>query len=217
MRTRVKAPHLSGVHGWAADLAQYDPALAPLFRLLLDRVLVVDTVSSARKVITRLSGVKCVTVRGEIVTSVGIMRGGSMRQDEGGAIGKNRQIEDLAAEIIALRGHIQEIDRSREDLLRQLDAIDLKGFTDAVKMIEKEMNSVEMRIAQLEFEKKRAGDLIARNKELMEDLAAESADLEASIATENPVLEALRVEKGETERGLGAVTNELQALEMGME
>jgi chromosome segregation protein len=213
VQTRVRVPQLAGVHGWAADLAQYDRALAPLFRFLLDRVLVVDTVASARKITTRLSGVKCVTLRGEIVTSVGIVRGGSLRQDEGGTIGKNRQIEDLQAEIVAVRGHLQEIDRSRDNLLRQHDAIDLKGFTDAVKTIEKEMNSVEMRIAQLEFEKKRAGDLVGRNVELMTDLADEIAELEQSIAAESPALDARRLEKGEIERGLGAVANELQALE----
>ncbi len=213
VRARVRVPAIQGVHGWAADLAQYDAALAPLFRLLLDRVLIVESLEAARAASARLSGVRCVTLQGEVVTATGMVRGGSSRQDEGGSLGRDRQIEELQREIRALREHAQEIERNREDLLVQHDAIDLKGLTDEVKGLEREMNGVEMRIAQLEFEKKRAGDQIARNEELLGELAIETAELEAAVAAAAPALEAVRGERASLERMLGAVTSEQQALE----
>ncbi len=213
VRTRVRAPRLPGVHGWAADLAQYDRTLAPLFRLLLDRVLVVDDAAVARTVLARLSGVRCVTLRGEILTTVGVIRGGSVRQDEGGSIGKTQQIEDLNREIADHREEEKTIEASRAAVLRDHDAIDLKTLTDAVKAIEREMNGVEMRIAQLAFEKKRAEDSIARNSELIGALTDEAAGLEETIAADAPAIEQLRNEKSEIERNLGAVTSELQVLE----
>ena len=92
-----RLPSIPGVHGWALDLARFDEEFAPLFALLLDRVLVVEDQAAADSVAAMASGVRCVTLHGEIGTSVGIVRGGSMRQDEGGSIGKQHQIAGLQA------------------------------------------------------------------------------------------------------------------------
>jgi len=86
------------------------------------------------------------------------------------------------------------------------DAIDLKLLNDAVKGVEKEMNGIEMRIAQVAFEKKRAADIIARNQEEIQVLAAEVADLQSLIASDAPALAALGEEKTEAERATGAAT-----------
>ncbi len=92
---RISLPSIPGVLGWAADIAGFDPVYAPLFRYVLDRVLVVDTAETARQVGCGPVGVRCVTLEGEVLTGVGITRGGSRRIDEGGMIGKHEQIEDL--------------------------------------------------------------------------------------------------------------------------
>ena len=213
VRSRLRLPHMQGVLGWAADLARFDRSLAPLFRLLLDRVLIVDTFDTARAVSARFSGVRCVTLRGEVLTGIGLVRGGGLRQDEGGSIGKHQQIEELHREIAAHHEEVRALEQSRETLLTEHDAIDLRTLTETVKSIEKEMNGVEMRIAQLAFEKKRADDSIARNHELIGELVSEAEDLEGSITADAPALEALHRQKGDTERSLGAVASELQVLE----
>jgi chromosome segregation protein len=82
-----------------------------------------------------------------------------------------------------------------------------------VKGLEKEMSGVEMQMAQLQFEKKRAGDIITKNKEEIVALDAEVADLSREIAAGDPSLVALREEKTEVERNVGALSNEIEALE----
>ena len=211
--SRISIPPIPGVLGWAAELAGFEPALTPLFRFILDRVLVVDSVETARRVAEAVSGIRCVTLEGEVTTGVGITRGGSRRIDEGGMIGKHEQIEELQRGIVMTEGQLGQLAASREELLRRHDAIDLKQLTDAVKTIEKEMNGVEMRIAQVEFEKKRAVDLIARNTEVVEELTAESADVQQALGLDLPELESLRARQSEVERRTGAVSSELKSLE----
>jgi chromosome segregation protein len=75
------------------------------------------------------------------------------------------------------------------------------------------MNGIEMRIAQVAFEKKRAADIIARNREDIQGLASEVSELQSLIASDAPALAALGEEKVDAERAIGAATRELEVLE----
>ncbi len=212
--SRINAPRINGVFGWAAELAQYDQALAPLFGVLLDRVLIVDSMKTATKVAERMVGIRCVTLDGELVTGLGIRRGGSKRQDEGGTIGKQSQIEELQKENTGFESSLQELRSGIATIVEAHDGIDLKSYSDGVKSIEREMNAVEMKIAQLQFEKKRAEDIIARNKEEISSLTAEADNLSLEISVALPQLEKLSSEKTDVERRVGAATSEFDTLEL---
>jgi chromosome segregation protein len=211
--SRVSLPRVEGVLGWAIDLVSCRGELLPLVRLLLDRVLIVDGPATASAVAERMSGLRCVTTDGEIVSGVGVQRGGSRRLDEGGSIGKQQQLEELARSLAADEESLRAIGRDRDLLQGEHDAVDLKGLTDAVKEIEKEMTGVEMRIAQLEFEKKRAADSVARNTEAVAALSAEADELDAESAAAEPERARQAEERGDIDRSLGAGTQELQGLE----
>jgi chromosome segregation protein len=209
----LRLPNLPGVIGWAVDLAKFDANHKVLFAFILDRVLIVENRDTAAIVAQHMAGVRCVTLEGEIGTGIGIIKGGSRRQDEGGTIGKQAQMGQLASEIAALQNDLEGVRKLKDHIQAQHDSIDLKSFTDAVKSIEKEMNGVEMRMAQLQFEKKRAGDIITKNKEEIEALAAEVSALSGEIAGGEPALEEMRNEKTDVERNVGAISNEIEALE----
>jgi chromosome segregation protein len=196
---RVALPHIEGVHGWAIELAQFDQEYAPLFSLLLDRVVVVEDRDTARQVAAVTTGLRCVTLDGEIATSVGIVRGGSRRQDEGGTIGKQQQIEELQRTADLQVTRLRALGDEHAGILRDHDAIDLRAFTDAVKSVEKEMTAVEVRIAQLAFEKKRAEDMIAGNTEAIGRINTECEGLRQEIETMLPAIEAVKHEKEEVE------------------
>lgn len=213
INTRAQRPKIAGVLGWAVDLATYDPGYAPLFKLLLDRVLVVENRDAAAQVSRQVAGVRCVTLDGEIATGTGVARGGSRRSDEGGAIGKQAQMEQLEAEIAALNVDLENVRKQKEEMVSRLDGINLKSFSDAVKSVEKEMNAVEMQMAQLQFEKKRAEDIIARNNEEIASLESESDTLSLEITQSDPPLEAMRRDKADVERQVGAITNEIESIE----
>ena len=103
IRSSIRLPAIPGIVGLASDVARCDPAFVPLFKLILDRVIIVENAAAAAAVSARVPGVRCVSLDGEIRTGVGIRRGGSRRQDEGGLIGKREQIEELQRDIASLR------------------------------------------------------------------------------------------------------------------
>lgn len=212
-RTRVSLPRIEGVVGWAADVARFKPPFAPLFRLILDRVLIVETPEAAAAASRRVPGVRCVTLDGEMRSGAGIVKGGSRRHDEGGLIGKQLQIEELGKEIASLAERLRAAEAERDAVAAEHDAINLKTFADDVKSVEKEMNGVEMKIAQVAFEKKRATDIIAKNGEEIASLRAEAATLLARIEAEAPALAELKAGKEEAERAIGNAAGELERRE----
>jgi chromosome segregation protein len=185
----------------------------PLFRCLLDRVLIVEDRSTAKAIAAQASGIRCVTLDGETTTSVGVTRGGSKRLEEGGAIGKLNQIESLQGELANHSAKLESVRLLREDITRRHDEIQLKSFSDTVKDVEKDMNAIEMRIAQLEFERKRANDIIEKNREEIETLKKEAAELHDAIDAAAPELERLSEEKTVVERSVGRAIQEREALE----
>lgn len=213
LEAHYSLPREQGIVGWAVDFATFDSRYEPLFRYLLDRVLIVEDAATAKKIASRYTGLRCVTADGEATTSVGLTRGGSKRLDEGGMIGKQKQIEMLQQEIDALNEKRASIRHLSEALTAELETLQLKSFSDAVKSIEKEMNGVEMRMAQLEFERKRANDIIAKNNEEMDALKDEAEKLQQAIAASAPILENLREEKALVEQNLGRAVQERERLE----
>jgi chromosome segregation protein len=213
IETRVDPVALPGVYGWAAGLVKHDPEFAPLLSVLLDRTLIVENTAAAAHVVRQYSGVRCVTLNGEVISGSGVVRGGSRRQDEGGTIGKRTQIEELESEIQTLRNRSAIIEQTVGTLQADLDRIDLRSHNEAVKAIEKEMNGVEISIAQLQFEKKRAQDIIAQNAADRTRFLEESGRLDAECDSVRPSLEALRNERSVVEDQVRTATEELRLLE----
>jgi len=149
---------------WASDVVRCEERYRPLISFLLDDAVFVDSLVAAKEVVAHHIGIRCITSDGQSVSSGGIVRGGSHHHDESGLIGKKSQIEELEKEIAELgieRVRLKDLRREKE---KAFESHDLKQYAGTVKSIEKEMTSIEMRIAQLEFEKKRANDGIERNR-----------------------------------------------------
>ena len=85
-----------GILGWAGSLVQCEDRYRTLFDFLLENTLVVENVAVAGRIVQSDSKLRCVTLEGEVITGNGVVRGGSLRQDEGGHIGKKSQLEELA-------------------------------------------------------------------------------------------------------------------------
>ncbi|HXG37541.1 MAG TPA: chromosome segregation protein SMC [Bacteroidota bacterium] len=202
-----------GVLGWATDLVRCDVRFRNLFIFLLDSTLVVDSVDRALQIVREQPGVRCVTLEGEIITGSGVLRGGSVRQDEGGHIGRKSQLEELEEEIRVL-------EEERAKLLEEISAksiehakIDLKKLTEEARAIEQQTTTVEVRIAQLEFEKKRAYENIQRNEAERERIEQEIQQLKAELDTLLPSIESSEQEKSDAERRVGVISNELEGME----
>jgi chromosome segregation protein len=202
-----------GVVGWAGSLVHADVRYMDVYRVLLDDTLVVTDVEVARQLVGRDKGIRCVTLEGEIVTNKGVLRGGSVRQDEGGHIGGRSQLEEMAEEIRGLERQRERMMHEVESRNDELSRIDVKQLLEEAKALELEMTTVEIRIAQLEFEKKRAGEIIERNQTEAQKLQQEIELLAQELNALGPAVERLEQEKTEAERLSGAAASELETME----
>ncbi len=203
----------SGVFGWANSLVQFEGRYEPLFNFLLDETLVVETVSVAHGLVVSQPNLRCITLEGEIVTGRGVMRGGSMRQDEGRHISKKSQLEELTEDLRGLKEKHGRIRQELEKKVEELETLDLKKLTEDARSIEQQKTSVEVRIAQLEFEKKRAQENIDRNQGEADKLTIEVNALKSELDDLVPALENLERVKAQTERTVGVLTSELETVE----
>ena len=148
------------VIGWASGLVQFDNHHERLFNFLFDETILVKDVHTALNIINGHPNVRCITLEGEIVTGKGVVRGGSVRQDEGGHISKKSQLEEFSTEVRKLRDRHEIIMHDLQKKIEDLENVNLKKLTEEARAIEQQKTSLEIRIAQIEFEKKRAQDNI---------------------------------------------------------
>jgi len=206
--------NLDGIVGWAYDLVGMDSRYTDLYRFLLAGTLIVNDVPSAIEIVKEERGIRCITLDGEIVTGKGVLRGGSARQDEGGHISRRAQLEELADELKQIQNLREEAQAKIEKKAAELSGIDAKEFFEKSRSIEQEMITVEVKIAQLEFEKKRAEETVARNNSEIERLRSEIDALRAELGQFIPSLNALESEKLEADQRSGAVSAELGTMEV---
>ncbi|MGA7161839.1 MAG: chromosome segregation protein SMC [Bacteroidota bacterium] len=203
-----------GVLGWARDVISCDTEFNVLCDYIFDNTVLVNDVESASRAIGNGSLLKCVTLEGEVVTGQGVLKGGSLRADDGGMIGKKSQIAELETETAALEGSLA---KHRSDVAGKehaLATIELKTVTEHAKRIEQQMTGVEMRIAQIEFEKKRIIENMDRNTSENAKLAAEAEELQKELDILVPDIERLEKEKSTGEQNSGAAISELETMEV---
>ncbi|MBI5021820.1 MAG: chromosome segregation protein SMC [Ignavibacteriales bacterium] len=148
----------------AVEVVKCESKYKPLIEFLLDDVIILTEESNQSELLNRVTGKRFITLEGSLQSSSGFLRGGSKKPGEGGFINKKSQISDLEREISILQSELKEIEDQHNQKLQELNLINLDDDRKVVKSVEKEMTSIEMRIAQLEFEKKRANDGLERNR-----------------------------------------------------
>ncbi len=202
-----------GVVDWASSIVRVDGRHEPLFNFLLDETLVVEDVRSALAVIAAQPAVRCVTLDGEVVTGKGVVRGGSVRQDEGVHISKRSQLEELTAEVADLTRKREQVRRTVGEKAASLEGVNLKKLTEAARAIEQKKTSVEVRMAQLEFEKRRAEENVERNQAEAEKLQQEITALSGELEQLTPSIQSLERRQGDAEQRVGATTSEVETME----
>ena len=203
-----------GVIARANDIIQCDQRYRVLRDFLLSGTMIVDTVQTASALVKRYSSLKCVTLDGELVTGSGIVRGGSNRVEDGGMLGKKSQIEELEKEIAVLTEQLDTLRKETAEKERMVSSIDVKSLFDGAKKIEQQMTSVEMRIAQIEYEKKRMAENVQRNDAENTRLREEANSLGTELKNLQPLIETLEKKKSSAEQQSGAIASELETMEV---
>jgi chromosome segregation protein len=204
----------AGVVGWASSLVKFDNHHERLFNFLFDETLLVSDVPAALKIVNDYPNVRCITLEGEIVTGKGVVRGGSVRQDEGGHISKKSQLEEFTADVRKLRDRHEHVTHDLQKKIEDLEHVNMKKLAEEARGIEQQKTTLEIRIAQIEFEKKRAQDNIERNDTEAEKLGQEIDFLDKEIQSLTPFVSALERRQAEAEQQVGAAMSEVETMDV---
>ncbi len=203
-----------GVVAWAGEIVKCDDRYSSLRDFLFAETVIVENVHTAAALVKKYFSLKCVTRDGELVTGSGILRGGSNRNEDGGLIGKKTQIEELEKEISTLTSQLESLRKEISAKEQLIMTIDVKSLFEISKKIEQQMTSVEMRIAQIEYEKKRMAENVERNETENARMREEADALASDLKNLHPAIEELEKKKSSAEKQSGATASELETMEV---
>ncbi len=203
-----------GVVAWAKDIVKCDDRYARLRDFVFAETAIVKDVASASSLVKKHSWLKCVTLDGELVTGSGILSGGSDDAENGGMLGKKEQIEELEKEIASLKKELEAVKKNTAEKERIVGSIDVKALFDDAKKIEQQMTAVEMRIAQIEYEKKRMNENVQRNEAENAKMKEEAETLQVELKNLMPAIADLEAKKSASEQQSGAASSELETMEV---
>ncbi|QSQ14463.1 chromosome segregation protein SMC [Myxococcus landrumensis] len=187
-----------GVLAHALREVTHEEALAPVVRLLLGDVIIVQDVAAARAY-AEAGGPVCtlVTQDGEVFRADGTIVGGEREGAAVGALQKKREIAELATEVARVEERYNEILTRHYTLQKQM------GHTEGVlKGLAKNQHTEEVNLASQEKDLHKAGEDLARVRERLRAQEQEEAQLAQSQTALAHEEEASRgeVAHGQTDR-----------------
>ena len=225
-----------GVHGIASDLVQSDDDVAEVVRALLGRMVVVEDLSTSRRLIDSLpGGWSTVTLAGEIARSGGSVTGGSQGRDNG-MLARERELKDLPAKITSVEtalagaesalathaGDVQTLQSRKNDITSQLSDLNAQKRASTpqrdrlrswIADLEKQQATANQHRLATAASSDERDQLISQLAVDIEAAAAKLADLQDQESTLAAAMAQHRDAAGDQEEALAAANSALAALE----
>ncbi len=197
-------PQIDGVYGWLSELVRVDDKLRFILRGLLRKTAVVNSLEAALDLVKAGKADAAVTLDGESVDRMGIIRGGAVLQKEGMTVGRKERSTKLKNEIAGLAKQIEQLEISYGKTNDELKSIDVQAIESELQSNESLRNANEQQIALLELKRESVGNnikLVEKNIMLYGDEIAEfekeAVDYEDKIKSLGQKLEDLLQEYAE--------------------
>ena len=121
--TYVNAKKENGVIDLAVNLVSYNTEYSKLANFLLDRCLIVDNYDNAKKLFQKYkSGLKLVTIQGELFSPGGAISGGAYKNSMN-LIGRKREYEELNVKISKLKDSIDNLNQKKLSYSEEYDKL----------------------------------------------------------------------------------------------
>ena len=130
--TYVQAKKENGAIDLAVNLVSYKSEYEKLAKFLLERCLIVDTYDNAKNIFQKYkSGLKIVTIQGELFSPGGAISGGAYKNSTN-LIGRKREYEELNAKLSELKNTIDNLNQKKLSFSEEYD----KNYNEIEKMKE---------------------------------------------------------------------------------
>ena len=187
-----------GFRGLASDLIEYDDKYREIFRYLLGRVAIVDSMDRAVALSKAAgSGLRFVTLDGEIINASGAITGGKYKNATANLLARRSEIEKLTEEAEALKKEYRIIEEKlsleknkAEELAEKIDTMETRrrdleieaaDLSAKLRMLENSGRDAEENTAKKERELAAIEQDYANAVKLSEDAFHHARDTEAEI------------------------------------
>jgi chromosome segregation protein len=194
-----------GCVGVALDLVEFNPKYAEIYKNLLGRTVVTETLDDAIALARRHGNAfKIVTLDGQVINAGGSMTGGSTSSHTG-ILSRANELEGLAAQEDKLAEALNRAEAELQEAQREMKAAEYE-----VETAMQDVRAVEDRLIKLETDRDHGRLLVDAAEEAIAALRAELGALDARIKANDSETAALRAETAQLEERLAAVRAEIQ-------
>ncbi len=166
-----------GYEGLAIDLVRFDERYAGIYRSLLGRVAVADTLDSAIRIARRNgNSFRIVTLDGQVINAGGSMTGGSSSYNAG-ILSRANELKQLSGQQKRLEADAQKIEQEYQDAVREKNAAEFELETSSA-----DIRVLDDQILGLEAEARHSAQMLNAAAEAAAALSAETETLKKRIA-----------------------------------
>ena len=166
-----------GFEGLAIDLVRYDEKYSGIYKSLLGRVAVADSLDNAIAIARRNNNsFRIVTLDGQVLNAGGSMTGGSSARNTG-ILSRANELKQLSAQLGPLEETIARLERELSEAVREKNAAEYELETAGA-----ERRVLEDKVLQLDTNLKHYNVLVDASEQAVKTLRAESAALTGRIS-----------------------------------
>ncbi|MGN1334714.1 MAG: chromosome segregation protein SMC [Anaerovoracaceae bacterium] len=217
-----------GFRGLASDLIEYDDKYREIFRYLLGRVAIVDSMDRAVALSKAAgSGLRFVTLDGEIINASGAITGGKYKNATANLLARRSEIEKLTEEAEALKKEYRSIEEKlsleknkAEELAEKIDTMETRrrdleieaaDLSAKLRMLENSGRDAEENTAKKERELAAIEQDYANAVKLSEDAFHHAQETEAEIIRLNEEINTRLEEYEKIKEKVNFATEEITA------
>lgn len=216
----------AGFMGLAVNLVKFRERYRSIFRYLLGRVAVVENLDAAIRLSKiRGTGLRYVTLDGEIINAGGAITGGVYRRKTANVVGRKNEIARLQNDIEQAEdeqsrqknssGSVEHALKSIERQIHQIHSeqrendIRLTAVSPRLKSIQEEIRKAEEQIKKNDLEAENAGKELRESDDMVKNLMNESKDAEQQIVQLEHEIDKLKKEEEEMQASLQQAKEEV--------
>jgi len=168
---------ISGVFGYISEIVRVDDALRNILRAIIGKTLIVNNYETAQKVLLDKIADLAITLKGEILTNKGWLRGGSVEKNEGVFVGRKERITKLNKELNELNSKITEFRDNSQKVKAEISLIDLERIRKELRNAEQLKALHSKKIAEQELSVKSLENNIELQEQTTTQLQNELSEL----------------------------------------
>jgi chromosome segregation protein len=184
-----------GIIGLASEIVQVDDHIRNILRILLGKTIIVENASIAMELAANHKDFSFITLKGEIFSASGIIRGGSTSSSEGKNIGKREQIARLTKTLNSITTNIIELQQSLITSKNEFNSINIRALHDDVRKAEQDKNTFLQSIAKLIYKKEALEHSLQRQKDALVDFQQQMQSLLQSNTDDKETIEHIMQKK----------------------